>query len=101
MSSVLLEIRSVRFKKLLTGLMVCLKSRGRFVSLFVVRIYEGTQLVFIRYGIDGSRYFEPTDTNLARGDREGRRGLVFRNEQPTDTWSVGFGRASRDFGLPR
>ena len=62
-------------------------------------VVDGTQLVFIRYGIDGSRYFEPTDTNLARGDREGQRGLVFRNEKPTDTWTLGFGRASRDFGV--
>lgn len=62
-------------------------------------VVDGTQLVFIRYGIDGSRYFDPTDANLARGDRANRRGIVFRNEQPTDTWTVGFGRASRDFGL--
>ena len=62
-------------------------------------VVDGTQLVFIRYGIDGSRYFDPTDTNLARGDREGQRGLVFRNEKPTDTWTLGFGRASRDFGV--
>lgn len=62
-------------------------------------VVDGTQLVFIRYGIDGSRYFEPTDTNLARGDREGQRGIVFRNENPTDTWTLGFGRASRDFGI--
>ena len=60
---------------------------------------DGTQLVFIRYGISGSRYFEPTDANLARGDFEGRRGIVFRNEHPTDTWTLGFGRASRDFGV--
>lgn len=62
-------------------------------------VVDGTQLVFIRYGIDGSRYFEPTDTNLARGDHEGQRGLVFRNEKPTDTWTLGFGRASRNFGV--
>lgn len=62
-------------------------------------VVDGTQLVFIRYGIEGSRYFEHTDVNMARGDREGLRGIVFRNEQPTDTWTVGFGRASRDFGL--
>ncbi|QRP98351.1 heparinase II/III family protein [Corynebacterium sp. FDAARGOS 1242] len=62
-------------------------------------VVDGTQLVFIRYGIDGSRYFEPTDTNLARGDHEGQRGIVFRNEKPTDTWTLGFGRASRDFGV--
>lgn len=54
-------------------------------------VVDGTKLVFIRYGIDGSRYFDPTDTNLARGDREGRRGLVFRNEKPTATWTLGFG----------
>ena len=60
---------------------------------------DGTQLVFVRYGIEGSRFFEPTDVNMARGDSEGLRGIVFRNEQPTDTWTVGFGRASRDFGL--
>lgn len=58
---------------------------------------DGTQLVFIRYGIEDSRFFEPTDVNLARGDRESRRGVVFRNEQPTDTWTLGFGRASKDF----
>ena len=62
-------------------------------------VVDGTKLVFIRYGIDGSRYFDATDTNLARGDREGQRGLVFRNEKPTDTWTLGFGRASRDFGV--
>lgn len=62
-------------------------------------VVDGTQLVFIRYGIDGSRYFEPTDANLARGDREGQRGIVFRNEKPTDTWTLGFGRANRDFGV--
>lgn len=62
-------------------------------------VVDGTQLVFIRYGIEGSRYFEHTDVNMARGDREELRGIVFRNEQPTDTWTVGFGRASRDFGL--
>ncbi len=62
-------------------------------------VVDGTQLVFIRYGIDGSRYFDPTDVNLARGDYENLRGIVFRNEQPTDTWTLGFGRASRDFGV--
>ncbi|MDK8762755.1 heparinase II/III family protein [Corynebacterium sp. MSK218] len=62
-------------------------------------VVDGTQLVFIRYGIEGSSYFEHTDVNMARGDCGGLRGIVFRNEQPTDTWTVGFGRASRDFGL--
>ena len=60
-------------------------------------VVDGTQLVFIRYGIEGSRFFEPTDVNLAHGDGESLRGIIFRNEQPTDTWTLGFGRASRDF----
>ncbi|MGV0362915.1 heparinase II/III domain-containing protein [Corynebacterium minutissimum] len=62
-------------------------------------VVDGTQLVFIRYGIDGTSCFEPTDLNMARGDRENLRGVIFRNEQPVDTWSIGFGRASRDFGI--
>ncbi|MGV0351192.1 heparinase II/III domain-containing protein [Corynebacterium guaraldiae] len=62
-------------------------------------VVDGTQLVFIRYGIEGSSFFEHTDVNMARGDRDGLRGIVFRNEKPADTWTVGFGRASRDFGL--
>lgn len=58
---------------------------------------DGAQLVFIRYGIDGSRFYEPTDVNMARGVRDELRGIVFHNEKPVDTWSVGFGRASREF----
>ena len=62
-------------------------------------VVDGTQLVFIRYGIEGSSFFEHTDVNMARGDRDGLRGIVSRNEKPIDTWTVGFGRASRDFSL--
>ncbi|MDK8897553.1 heparinase II/III family protein [Corynebacterium sp. MSK004] len=62
-------------------------------------VVDGTQLVFIRYGIEGTRFYEHLDVNLARGDREQLRGVVFRNEQPEDTWTVGFGRASQDFNL--
>ena len=72
---------------------------SQFETVRFRSVVDGTQLVLIRYGIEGTHFFEHTDVNLARGEREQLRGVVFRNEQPTDTWTVGFGRASRDFGL--
>lgn len=72
---------------------------SRYESVRFRSTVDGTQLVFIRYGIDGINLFEPTHINMARGDSENLRGIVFRNEQPVDTWTVGFGRASRDIGI--
>lgn len=60
-------------------------------------IVDGTKLVLIRYGIEKDWDFEHMDTNMVRGDRDEPRGIVFRDEKPVDTWSVGFGRASREF----
>lgn len=60
---------------------------------------DGTKLVLIRFGIEGGNFFASTDLNMGRGDRDQPRGIVFRNEQPTDIWSVGFGRSTKDFGM--
>ncbi|OFK64505.1 heparinase II/III family protein [Corynebacterium sp. HMSC074A09] len=72
---------------------------SQYESVRFRSVVDGTQLVFIRYGIEGENFFASTDVNLARGDREQLRGIVFRNEHATDTWTVGFGRATKDFGL--